>query len=122
MKTAWLAAGGVMVAGLIAYYAALKLIASPVVTYLSWGIPALGAAVAAFLAPRSKFNVGAATVVLAIVVVGAGGYLAGRLGFGDFIGAKGTAIAMLLSSPFIAISSVCGALLGEWASKGRANA
>lgn len=40
MKTAWLAAGGAMVTGLIAYYAALELIANPVVIYLSWGIPA----------------------------------------------------------------------------------
>ena len=122
MKTAWLAAGVVMVAGLVAYYVALQFIAGHVLFYASYGIPALGAAVAAFLAPRHKFNVGAATVILAIVVIGAGSYLAGRLGFGDSIGVQGTVVAMTLAIPFVAISSVCGALLGQWASKGRANA
>jgi hypothetical protein len=111
-----------MVIGLVVYYVAIELIASLLVIYLSWGIPALGAAVAAFLAPRSKFNVGAATVFLAVLVIGVGGYIAGELGIGDSVGVKGTVIFMVLSAPYIAVSSVCGALLGEWVSRRLANA
>jgi hypothetical protein len=122
MRTAWLAGGVAMMVALVAYYAAVEFVASPIVVHLGWGIPAIGAAVTAFLAPRSKFNVGAATVVLAVLVVGAGSYVAGKLGIGDSIGVEGTVLAMVLAIPVIGVSSVCGALLGEWASKGRVNA
>jgi len=43
--------------------------------------------------------------------------VAGRFGAGDFVGAQGTAIGVVLSLPFIIGASAVGALLGEWASK-----
>jgi hypothetical protein len=122
MRAAWFWASVVMMAGLIAYYVIVELVASPLVVHVGWAIPASGAAVAAFVAPRQKFNVGAATVVVAVLLVGVGSYVAGKLGVGDFIGAQGTAIAMVLALPLIALSSACGALLGELASKVRSNA
>jgi hypothetical protein len=111
-----------MMVGVAVYYAALSYISNEVVLLFGYGIPVLGAALAAFLAPRNTFNVGAATVSPAILVVGIGGYIAGALGFGDFIGLKGSIIVTLLSIPLIALASAIGALFGEWAAKGRANA
>jgi hypothetical protein len=122
MWRAWLAATFAMMVGVAVYYAALGYISNEVVLLFGYGIPVLGAAVAAFLAPRNKFNVGAAKVIPAILVVGIGGYIAGALGFGDSIGLKGSIIVTVLSIPLIALASAIGALFGEWAAKGRANA
>jgi len=44
------------------------------------------------------------------------------MGFGDFVGLEGTTIGMVISLPPIVGASVVGALLGEWASKRRADA
>lgn len=122
MLRAYLSATGALILGIVVYYAAIRFVRSEFVLFLGWCIPLIGAAVAAFLAPRNKFKVGAATFIPAILVVSIGGYIAGAFGFGDSIGIEGAFFAMALSAPLIALASGCGALLGEWVSKGRANA
>jgi hypothetical protein len=122
MGKAWLAALIAMSIGLIAYFAVVRVVPNQVAVALAWANPIVGAAVASFLAPRNKFNVGAATAVLAIVLIGAGSYFAGRMGLGDFVGLEGTTIGIVLSLPLIVGASVVGALMGEWMSKRSADA
>ncbi|CAH1386560.1 hypothetical protein [Candidatus Nitrotoga sp. M5] len=121
MLRAFLSATGALILGIVVYYVVIGFVCNEFVMFLGWCIPLIGAAVAAFLAPRNKFKVGATTFIPAILVVSIGGYIAGTFGFGDFIGIESTFFAMLLSAPFIALASGCGALLGEWVSKGGAN-
>jgi hypothetical protein len=122
MGKAWLAALIAMSIGLVAYFAVVRVVPNQVAVALAWAIPIVGAAVASFLAPRNKFNVGATTAVLAILLVGAGSYFAGLMGFGDFVGLEGTTIGLVLSLPLIVGASVLGALMGEWMSKRSADA
>jgi hypothetical protein len=119
MAKAWGASIIAIVVVLVAYLVALATTSSSIVAHSIWAVPVIGAAVGAFVAPRSKFNLGAATVLPAVIIIGAATYFAGRFGIGDFVGAAGTGVGMLLSLPFIIGASVVGALLGEWASKGK---
>ena len=121
MLRAYLSASVAMILGIVVYYAVIRLVRSEFVLALGWCIPLIGAAVAAFLAPHNKFKVGAATFIPAILIVSIGGYIGGALGVGDSIGAEGTFLSMILSAPLIALASGCGALMGEWVSKARAN-
>jgi hypothetical protein len=111
--------GGIIaiVMSLAVYFALVSTMSSSFIAHTVWFVPMIGAAVAAFIAPRHKFNVGAATFVPAALLMGAAAYVAGRFGAGDFVGAQGTAIGVVLSLPFIIGASAVGALLGEWASK-----
>jgi hypothetical protein len=122
MAKSWVAATIAIVASLIVYFGLVMVMPSPLSAELVWGVPVIGAGVGAFVAPRHKFNVGAVTFIPAILLIGAASYFAGRMGVGDFVGLQGTTIGMVLSLPFIVGASVVGALLGEWASKRRADA
>ena len=122
MWKSWLAAAAVMIGCISALYALLPRMSNDLWLFLGWVVPVLGAAVASYIAPRSKFNVGASTFVLALLVFGLGGYIAGEVGVGDAIGFQGEVFVTLISAPLVALASAVGALLGEWASKGKANA
>ena len=117
MAKSWIAGIIALVLGLAAYFCLVAVAPFSMIAHVVWLVPAIGAAVAAYFAPRHKFNVGAGTVVPASLLMGAATYATGRMGFGDFVGAQGTAIGIVLSLPFIIGASVVGALLGEWASK-----
>jgi hypothetical protein len=106
-----------MVVSFVTYVAGMQMVETPVLAYFGWAIPGLGAAITAFLSPKSKFRVGALTIGPAMVVMGVGSYVAGEIGFGDNIGAGGTLIVTILALPFFACSSVLGALVGVWVSK-----
>jgi hypothetical protein len=73
MSKALVIGTGVMILSLVAYYALLRQVSSEIAMLLGYGVPLSGAATASFLAPRSKFNVGATTAIPAILVMGIGG-------------------------------------------------
>jgi len=81
--------GGIIaiVMSLAVYFALVSTMSSSFIAHSVWFVPMIGAAVAAFIAPRHKFNVGAATFVPAALLMGAAAYVAGRFGAGDFVGA-----------------------------------
>jgi len=72
MGKPWLASLIAMSIGLVAYFAVVRHVPNEVAVALAWANPILGAAVASYVAPRNKFNVGAATAVLAVLLIGAG--------------------------------------------------
>ena len=117
MVKAWIAATIAMSIAIAAYYAIVDHVPQQLIFELGLAIPLVGGAVGAYVAPQNKFSIGAATVVPALLVVAGGGYLAGRMGFGDFIGFKGIMLGMGFSLPLIAGAALVGAGLGAWASK-----
>ena len=121
MAKSWGASIIAIVLALIAYSGVTAIARSATVAQAVWFVPVIGAAVGAYLAPRHKFNVGAATFVPAAAIMGVGSYIAGRYGLGDYVGATGTVVGLLISLPFIVGASVIGALLGEWASARKAD-
>ena len=121
MAKSWGASIIAIVLALVIYSGVTTIVQSATVAQAVWLVPVIGAAVGAYLAPRHKFNVGAATFLPAAAILAIGTYVAGRFGVGDFVGASGTAVGTLLSVPFIIGASVVGALLGEWASTRKAD-
>jgi hypothetical protein len=121
MAKSWGASIIAIVLALIAYSGVTAMARSTTLAHAIWFVPVIGAAVGAYLAPRHKFNAGSATFVPAAAIMGVGSYVAGRFGIGDFVGAEGTVVGLLISLPFIVGASVIGALIGEWASARKAD-
>jgi hypothetical protein len=109
-----------MILGLVAFYVAARINAHAALI-IGWAVPALGGLIAAYLAPKSRFNVGASTCIAAIAILGLGSYIAGQLGYGDAIGIEGHLLIMVLYALPVAFSSVVGALVGELIARKRAN-
>jgi hypothetical protein len=105
--------------GLILYFIVVGHVPPELVSPLSWLVPLLGGSVAACVAPRDKIRASAIAIIPTALIIGIGSYLAGRLGFGDFIGAGGTLFMSVLMLPEISIWTVAGGALGAWASKRR---
>ena len=122
MAASWLISVVAMSIAIVPYYMAIPYLPNELVYPAGFAIPLIGAAAGAMVATRNRFKFGFSTVVPAIVVLVAFSYVAGVMGVGDNVGVEGAIVGTVLSLPFIVAASGVGALLGEWALRGRADA
>jgi hypothetical protein len=124
MARAILVAMAVLLLGDAAYFVSIVFAKGPgAIAYTIWLVPALAALVASWIAPTHKFRTGLLVALPAAVLLGASNYVFELMGNAvDFPGAKGAVLVAGMSLPVLAVLSAGGALVGDYASKRRANA